>query len=722
MMSKQHQTLIAEAEEQNRVEKYAEAEATARTVLSASGIEPLIQAQALRALSESLLRRGMAKEALAYAEESVDVAIKAESKLEEATSRRNIGNVYRRLGAYAKSLEHYTRALTLNEELDNRSGVARVTGNIGNVYNSRADYARALEYFTRALALHDELGERSGVALVTGNIGNVYQSLADYAKSLEYFTRALALHEELGNRSGVAHATGSIGVVYNRLTDYSQALEYFTRTLALYEELSDRSGVARVTGSIGAVYLQLGGYARALEYFTHAIALHDELGERPGVARTTVNIGNVYQSLGDYAKALEYFTHAIALYENLGERSGVALVTGNIGAVHQSLAENAQALEYYTRAIDLHQELGERSGVALATGNIGNVYANLSEYGKALEYYTRARDLHEELGHRSGVAHIICNIGALYAQQEFTDYNPTKAEELLHQAITLNQELGTKQALYESHKALADLYAQEGRWEEAFQQFKKHHELYQEVQSEEAQKKALQVEQQRQIAEMEKRTAAERADAEATKRVLHNILPPTIAQRVVSGEERIAESFELVTVLFADLVGFTVLSQHITPTELVSGLDLLFSQFDELAEKHGLEKIKTIGDAYMAVSGLPEPREDHAESAARMAMEMVEVVKEFAGLGGDSHLQVRIGLHTGEVVAGIIGKKKFAYDLWGDAVNTAARMESHGKPGRIHVSEEFAKTVGSSFSFTERGKMEVKGKGMLRTYFLEVVS
>ena len=440
------------------------------------------------------------------------------------------------------------------------------------------------------------------------------------------------------------------------------------------------------------------------------------------VQSVTGNIGNVYQSLGWYGKALEYFTRALALYEVLGERSGVARVTGNIGLVYQILGEYGKALEYSTRALALHEEIDERSSVARVTGNIGNVYELLGEYGKALEYYTCVIALREELGEPSGVAAVTGEIGALYAQKRFAGYNPTKAEELLQQAITLNEELGAKQTLYENHQALAKLYAQEHRWEEAFQQFKKYHEVYQEVQSEEAQKKALQVEQQRQIAEMEKRTAAERADAEATKRVLHNILPPTIAQRVVSGEEHIAESFESVTVLFADIVGFTVLSQHISATELVSGLDLLFSQFDELAEKHGLEKIKTIGDAYMAVSGLPEAREDHAESAAKMAMEMVEVVKDFAGLGGDSRLQVRIGLHTGEVVAGIIGKKKFAYDLWGDAVNTAARMESHGKPGHIHVSEEFASAVGRNFSFTERGEMEVKGKGVMRTYFLEVGS
>ncbi|KXK57432.1 MAG: Two-component system-sensor histidine kinase, partial [Chlorobi bacterium OLB7] len=428
---------------------------------------------------------------------------------------------------------------------------------------------------------------------------------------------------------------------------YPKALEYYTRALALLEAIGERLEIANITVNIGNVYASISDYPKALEYYSHGLALHEELGNCVGIANATGNIGLVYYSLLDYPKALEYSIRALALHEEIGNRAGVANITGNIGSLYLSLLDYPKALEHYARAIALHEELGIRSGVASAISGLGNVHRKLLEYPKALEHYTRALALQEEIGDRLSAAGIIGNLGSLYSQQAFTEYNPAKAEELLCQAIALGEELGTKG--YDAHKSLSELYEQEGRFEEAVTHFKKFQELYQEVQSEEAKKKAIQVEQQRQIAEMEKRTAAERADAEATKRVLHNILPPTIAQRVVRGEEHIAESFESVTVLFADIVGFTVLSQRITPQELVTGLDLLFSQFDELAEKYGLEKIKTIGDAYMAVAGLPESREDHAESAARMAMELVEVVAGFSGLGDGVRLQVRIGLHSGEV-------------------------------------------------------------------------
>ncbi|MGD1809238.1 adenylate/guanylate cyclase domain-containing protein [Dapis sp. BLCC M126] len=211
-----------------------------------------------------------------------------------------------------------------------------------------------------------------------------------------------------------------------------------------------------------------------------------------------------------------------------------------------------------------------------------------------------------------------------------------------------------------------------------------------------------------------KRLAEEQEKSES---LLLNILPAPIAQRLKQGEKTIADSFNEVTVLFADLVGFTKISANLSPAELVELLNMIFSRFDELAEKYGLEKIKTIGDAYMIVGGLPTPREDHAEAIAEMALDMLNQVKEFSQKQGKP-LQIRIGINTGAVEAGVIGTKKFAYDLWGDTVNTAHRMESHGIPGVIQVTEDTYNCLANKYTFQERGMIEIKGKGSMRTYLL----
>ncbi len=206
-----------------------------------------------------------------------------------------------------------------------------------------------------------------------------------------------------------------------------------------------------------------------------------------------------------------------------------------------------------------------------------------------------------------------------------------------------------------------------------------------------------------------------REEQEKAESLLLNILPAPVAARLKSGDQVIAESFSDVTILFADLVNFTEISSQIAPEDLVRLLNEIFSEFDRLAERHGLEKIKTIGDAYMVVGGLPIPRPDHAEAVAEMALEMQAKISQ---IGNCQRLSIRIGINTGPVVAGVIGIKKFIYDLWGDTVNVASRMESHGLPDTIHVTEQTYQALSHKYVFQSRGLVSVKGKGEMPTYLL----
>ncbi len=208
--------------------------------------------------------------------------------------------------------------------------------------------------------------------------------------------------------------------------------------------------------------------------------------------------------------------------------------------------------------------------------------------------------------------------------------------------------------------------------------------------------------------------AAERARSDA---LLANLLPAAIAARLRVRPETIAESFDDVTVLFADLVGFTPLAARLPPAQLVSTLDAIFTEFDVLADRHGLEKIKTIGDAYMLVAGAPRRRDDHAAAAAEMALAMRAAIDAHPEVDG-SRLSVRIGLHSGPVVAGVIGRKRPFYDLWGDTVNLASRMESHSVPGGIQVTEPVYLALRHRYRFEDRGAVTIKGKGEVRTWLL----
>jgi adenylate cyclase len=674
-------------------------ETQARELLAENALmnESELQARTLLALSESLWRRGRAKESLPYAEQVHSLA----------------------------------------ERIDSRELQAKALGNIGVVHQYLSDYTLALEYYGKALELDEALGNKAGVANWLGNIGIVHWYLSDYTLALEYYGKALALAEELGNKAGVANWLGNIGIVHWYLSDYTLALEYMVKSVVLFEELGNKADVARHLGNIGSVHWHLSDYARALEYLRKALALAEELGNKQEVAAWLGNIGLVHQEIYDYSLALEYYGKALTLAEELGNKADVAMHLANIGLVHQKLSDYTLALEYFDKAFVLTEELGDKRGLATITGNIGLVHQKLSDYTLALEYFDKAFVLTEELGDKRGLAIHLGNIGSVYLEQDFDGYEPAKAEEYLLKALSKFEDIGAKNFQYEAHKGLSDLYERQGRKTEAYDHYKKYHELEKEVQSEEARKKAMLMEQQKQAAEREKEIEIARTRATAEKRILNNILPEEITQRLIKGENPIADHYDGVSVLFMDIVHFTQLSQTISVQQLVHLLNAIFTSADAVMREFGLEKIKTIGDAYMAVSGAPIVQEDHAQRATNAALKLLEVMENlevsFPPEYGDRswiesipEIEVRIGLHCGPAAAGVVGENKFLYDLWGDAVNTAARMESHGEAGKIHCSADFMRAVETvhppSLRFIPRGEMEIKGKGTMKTYFLEKLS
>jgi adenylate cyclase len=211
--------------------------------------------------------------------------------------------------------------------------------------------------------------------------------------------------------------------------------------------------------------------------------------------------------------------------------------------------------------------------------------------------------------------------------------------------------------------------------------------------------------------------AALRAEQDRSEALIGNVLPSAIAERLKAGTGSIADHVECATIVFADVVNFTPLSQRLTPAEVVGTLDRLFSHFDTLVERHGLEKIKTIGDCYMAAAGVPDPCADHASRAARLALDMLAAVRTSTVAGRDG-LELRIGINSGPVTAGVIGTKRFLYDLWGDAVNTASRMESNGTPGEIQITRATNDLLQNGFVCRPRGTIQVKGKGAMETWYL----
>ncbi|MBS1537976.1 MAG: tetratricopeptide repeat protein [Bacteroidetes bacterium] len=579
------------------------------------------------------------------------------------------------------------------------------------------------------------------------SIGNMYIDIADYSAAIETSLQSLKIAEELGNKKRIGGQLCNIGLCYDRLADLPRALEYYQKALIILREIDYKPFIIRTSANIGNVYKSLGDFKQSLEYGNLALFYAEQIDDKSSIEKQYGNLSNLYNNMGDYTRALEYINKALALAELLQNKHSIAGNLSNLGNLYNNISNNSRALEYQLASLEIYEELGDIHSISICLGNIGNTYKYLNKFNLALEFYLRALTLCQELGRKNGIALCYARCASIYGYKEFDGYNPHLAEEYLFLAETLNIELGTKPQNKFVYKSLGELYEHQNRLPEAIIYIKKYYILEMEIQSDEAIKQANISAYERQLAETEKSHAIERALATATNEILANILPPNITERLLKGEKKIADTFQNVSVLFTDIVGFTQLSSKLPAGELIDILDIVFTRFDMICKKYGLEKIKTIGDAYMAVCGAPIAVENHAERTALAALEMLEDFSMEQRFSVLIDLGFRIGLHSGNVVAGIIGENKYSYDLWGDAVNTASRMESHGEAGKIHVSEEFVRHLNhraptqnllrregfaSSFSFSlgeegrdvvlvERGEIDIKGKGMMKTYFLEKI-
>ncbi|MBK9249080.1 MAG: tetratricopeptide repeat protein [Ignavibacteria bacterium] len=424
---------------------------------------------------------------------------------------------------------------------------------------------------------------------------------------------AFEVAKEAQNRTEEAKALGHKGLAYFHLSDYPRALEFSQKALLIGREIGAKNIMASNLGNIGSIYDYLADYPKALEYMEQSLDVYRELGRKDGVSTNLIHIGGVYLSLSDNSRALEYCKQALSVAEEIGSKDLIANAHGIIGGVYRRI-DRPLAIEYLHKALAYFELLGNKSNIATTLSNIGLVYVGMNEYSLGLEYYLKALAINSEIGDKSSIAVTLGNIGIVYSKIDYEGYDAEKAEEYMLQSLVLSEEIGAQEWLMLFSENLATLYEKEKRWEESQMYFKKFHNLDKQLRGEEAVKAAQLMEQRRQATEREKALEVERAEASATKKLLHNTLPPEIADRILSGE-KIADYHQNVSVLFADIVGFTQLSSKLPPRELIDILDIVFTRFDTICKKHGLEKIKTIGDAYMAVCGaLWPPRSRSAYS------------------------------------------------------------------------------------------------------------
>ncbi|MFN8359516.1 MAG: adenylate/guanylate cyclase domain-containing protein [Candidatus Kapaibacterium sp.] len=586
--------------------------------------------------------------------------------------------------------------LEISQKLGYKKGMANAFTGMGIYYNGVINYPRCLESHQKALALRREIGDTKGISYSLNQIGIALLDLGNHAGGLSSFLEALKYAQLAGDSVDIARCFCQLAGMYLLQDKNADALNYYLRAAAMLENNKGKESanlrlMSAYEGIAGIYSGMTSKTQEAIEYYRKALLYAKETGSNYYIVSLMGALGIAYQKHGDYPKAIEIVTSALQVFNSANfdnSRTDVAerisWLTGLIGTSYERLGNLKKALQYQKQALTYALRAGPGSQAPVFE-ELATIYRKMGDYKNAYEYHVKAEAM------KDSVAKSINReeLNKIQIQNEFTKIqDSTKAEQVKKDAVA-EQELQKQKLTRNGFIAgfvVVLLFA--GVF---FRQRNK-------------------ISKQKEMVELEKH----RSD-----NLLLNILPAEVAEELKAKGTADAKLFDNVTVLFTDFKSFTTVSEQLSPQELVNELHACFKAFDEICGKYSIEKIKTIGDAYLAVCGLPQANEKHAENVVHAALEIREFMVNRSKELGAKTFEIRIGINSGSVVAGIVGVKKFAYDIWGDTVNTAARMEQHSEAGKINISETTYALVKDQFACEYRGEIDAKNKGKLTMYFVE---
>lgn len=554
-------------------------------------------------------------------------------------------------------------------------------------------------------------------------------------------------------------------------------LYYAKLALKKSQEINWKKGEVNSLNSMGENYYRKGAYDRGLAALFESINLNAEVKDPDALVGTYHTIALIYINTGDNQKALKYVQDEMNILKKGNDKIGLASAYLSMGIVQQNLGNFTEALKCNAKTIELASEIDDPILISYAYSNSGSTYQQLGQYKEALKNHFKALKIEESLNDIYGMGTEYGSISDAYIgiYKQETEKHGNSSANYLDSAIYYAQKgieyclkCGDISDMVLFHFTLSEAYSLKKDFKKAFEIFKEGTTLKDSIFSVEKQSKLREVESKQQALLSEKEIELIHAQKELernyyiaggvcllllmlaivsrlqvmrkTKRKLEennaiitrekkrseelllNILPQEVAEELKAKGEAEARLMDHVTVIFTDFKGFTQLSERVTPKELVRDLHECFSAFDHICQKHNLEKIKTIGDAYMAAGGLPTANDTHPADAVKAGLEMtryIEAIKARKKAEGLPYFEIRIGIHSGPVVAGIVGIKKFQYDIWGDTVNMASRLESSGEPGKVNISYSTYEKVKDQFKCIHRGKIQAKGKGEIDMYFID---
>lgn len=559
--------------------------------------------------------------------------------------------------------------------------------------------AEAITLANKAVDQAAQKGDKAGEAEAHLTLGLIHlEQKGDHATAKTHLLKAATLYGAVNNQKDRSLVFNKLGVLFSEIQQYSESISYFKKELALLESMQDQAAIAVANMNIGTILTYQGQHQEAIPYFQKSLDFAATSSGKEEVARYHNQIGAAYTQSGSYEKAEHHFDKAKNLAIQASAKSLLAEVYKNMAELYMKTGDTKKALHYNEEYTDMRNTVLNEQSV-----NVVDVVSDKKEQEKkqvesALQgEKSKVQEKDRELSEKEKV---VTNLSMEKDVLEITKAGLEKDKEILEKEKALTQLELDYQIKLRNYLILGlGIFLMLGVI--IFFQYRK---------------------QRKTNRELTKRKAEIEAGKKRSDDLLLNILPASTAEELKQNGKVEAKHYEEVTVLFTDFKDFTKVSEQLSPAELVKLIDRYFSEFDRIIKKHGVEKIKTIGDAYMCGGGLPDNNQTHAMDVANAALEIQQyILKENRERQGQNLpvLPIRLGIHTGPVVAGVVGINKFQYDIWGDTVNTASRMESGSEPGKINISGFTYELLQQEFQCVYRGKIEAKNKGHIDMYFLE---
>lgn len=575
------------------------------------------------------------------------------------------------------------QVVDMSKKIDFTQGLSDAYSILGVANKKQGNYSAAIDYYMRSIQMKEVLKDSFGLAATYANLGEVNRLKANYPEAVKNYLLSLRIDEAIRNETGIAYAYNYLGAVYSDLNDNKRALDNYKAALAIRQKLGQDQGIASGYNNIGAVYMNEGKYAEAMENFEASLKIKEKIQDTFGMANTYVNIGEVYKLQGKQEEAMKNFHLALNLQQEIDNQEGVAETYLAMAGSRIEAKQLGEAADLLTKSISIAKTIGNLEYVREGYETFAHVDSMNGNFKQALIHYKLFVATRDSIINEANTRKLV----ETQMQYDFDKKESLAKAEQEKKDLIAQRKLQTQKMVRNGFMggfAVVLLFA------------------------------GIFLTQRNKIKQGKKRS----------DELLLNILPAEVAEELKAKGSAEAKHIDLVTVLFTDIIGFTEISARMSAGDLVDEINACFSGFDQIIQDHGIEKIKTIGDSYMAAGGLPTPNISHPIDVVNAALAMQRFMKgrQAARMAqGQTYFEIRLGVHTGPVVAGIVGVKKFQYDIWGDTVNTASGMESAGQAGMVNISHTTYEFVRDKYTCSPRGYIHIKGKGDVEMYFVEGV-